>query len=297
MLTVEDLSKSYPGPVEALKSVTLELGRGAFGLLGPNGAGKTTLMRTLATLQLPDSGRVKLGELDLVANPHAARQRIGYLPQEMGCYPRVTAREMLDYLAALRGIGPKREREQLVARWLGRVNLTDDADRRIETYSGGMRQRFGIASAFLAAPDLVIIDEPTAGLDPTERRRFQCLLAEAAQDCVMMISSHIVEDIAGLCDEMAILSRGEVVLRGSPDELTREIEGRVWTKRSAYGELGALQEQRRVLSWRPEAGRLAVRVLAQGGQEAALRGEGFQPAGADLEDLYSLHANAHGSNY
>ncbi|MEN1680575.1 MAG: ATP-binding cassette domain-containing protein [Planctomycetota bacterium] len=196
---------------------------------------------------------------------------------------------MLNYLAALRGIGPARHRRQVVGRWLDRVNLADVAERRLETFSGGMRQRFGIAAAFLADPGLVIIDEPTAGLDPTERRRFQCLLAEAAEECVMIISSHIVEDISGLCQQMAVMASGQVVLTGSPGLLTRELAGRVWTKHAAYGELSNLQQTHRVLSWRPDQGRLSVRVLCDAGQSAALSDAGFEPAEGDLEDLYSLH--------
>ena len=291
MLEVDKLSKSYPGPVNALHAVNFQADSGIFGLLGPNGAGKTTLMRILATLQLPDSGNVTLGELNLIDNPHEVRQQIGYLPQDMGAYPRVSGREMLTYLAGLKGIGPAREREQLVEHQLHQVNLADVADRRLDTYSGGMRQRFGIAAAFLGEPKLVIIDEPTAGLDPTERRRFQCMLAEAAKECVMILSSHIVEDIAGLCQQMAIMSQGEIALQGSPQELTSSLAGKIWARQTTIEDLLSLRQRYKVLSWRPDSGKLAVRILADSHGSAALHSEGFTSCQPDLEDLYAYHTN------
>ena len=291
MLIIQDLTKSYPGPVEALRGVCLSLGHGIFGLLGPNGAGKSTLMRTLATLQAPDSGSVTLNGVDLLKNPRSARRRIGYLPQDLGAYPRVTAREMLTYLAGLRGIGPNQEREIIVARHLGQVDLLDVADQRLETYSGGMRQRFGIAAAFLGNPELVIVDEPTAGLDPTARRRFQCMLAEAAEGRVLILSSHIVEDIFGLCEQMGIMTDGDIAIEGNPHQLLQEIEGKIWTRCVTSSELAVFQRDYRVLSWRPDRGEIAVRVHAESEGFDLLEKDGFVPGQADLEDLYAMYAS------
>lgn len=284
MLQVRQLNKTYGRDIRALIDLSLEIGSGTYGLLGPNGAGKSTLMRTLATLQPPTSGSAKLDDIDLLAEPMRARQTIGYLPQDAGVYARVTAWEMLDYLASLRGIGPAKHRRGVVKRQLERVNLIDVAHRRLDTYSGGMRQRFGIASIFLTTPRLVIVDEPTAGLDPTERRRFQCMLAEAAEGCVLLLSSHIVEDIAGLCERMALLHEGRIRLEGDPRELTAELKGRVWSRVVPLAELGHWRDQAQLLSWRPERGRLVLRAYGEG-----LHEHGFEPASPDLEDLYNLH--------
>ncbi|MEM1330932.1 MAG: ATP-binding cassette domain-containing protein [Planctomycetota bacterium] len=285
MLSIRELSKTYGRRgVRALQSITLEIGNGMYGLLGPNGAGKSTLMRTLATLQAPSAGSVELDGVDLLKEPIRARKLIGYLPQDAGVYPRVTAREMLEYLATLRGIATARDRRLAIERQLDRVNLSDVADRRLDTFSGGMRQRFGIATIFLTRPRLVIVDEPTAGLDPTERRRFQCMLAEAAEGCVLLLSSHIVEDVAGLCTRMALLHRGELVLEGDPVSLVRELDGSVWSRRVELPELAAYQERFDLLSWRPEQGRLVLRAHGE-----ALGSEGFERCEPDLEDLYNLH--------
>ncbi|MFV0359989.1 ATP-binding cassette domain-containing protein [Tropicimonas sp.] len=281
MLTVRGVWKTYDGGIRALQDVSLDAGRGVFGLLGPNGAGKSSLMRTLATLQRPDSGSVSLDDTDLLADPFRARRRIGYLPQDMGVYPRVTAGEMPEYLAGLKGIGGKRRRQE-VSRLLEQVNLADLADRRLDTFSGGMRRRFGIATAFLGAPELVIVDEPTAGLDPSERRRFQFLLADAAQSCVLILSSHIVEDLAGLCTDMALMNRGRIVATGAPRKLVGKLDGRIWQRGAKFGELAALQSRHTVLSWRPSQGGLAVRVLSD-----ISPGPDFEPSDPDLEDLYA----------
>lgn len=281
MLIVRDVTKTYAGGIQALKGVSFTSGRGVFGLLGPNGAGKSSLMRTLAMLQRPDSGAIVLNGVDLLADPRTARRRIGYLPQDMGVYPRVSAAEMLDYLAGLKGIGAADRRRQ-VEELLERVNLAKVAGRRLDTYSGGMRRRFGIAAAFLGSPELVIVDEPTAGLDPLERRRFQLLLAEAARDCVLLLSSHIVEDLAGLCTDMALLDQGRIVLTGAPRDLVGALNGKVWQRAADFGQLADMQRELVLLSWRPHQGRLVVRVLAE-----ECPGEGFVPVEADLEDLYS----------
>ncbi|MEL6498436.1 MAG: ATP-binding cassette domain-containing protein [Planctomycetota bacterium] len=287
MLVVEGLSKTYArGGVQALDDVSLSIDNGMFGLLGPNGAGKSTLMRTLATLQLPTQGAARLDDVDLLSEPRLARKRIGYLPQDSGVYPRVTAWEMLDYLAGLRGIGPARERRELIGTQLERVNLADVAHRRLETFSGGMRQRFGIATVFLIKPRLVIVDEPTAGLDPTERRRFQTMLAEAAEGCVLLISSHIVEDVSGLCSNMALMDGGRVKLQGEPRSLVADLAGKVWSRRVAIGDLEAARAKYRLLSWRPDSGGLLLRAYGD-----SLADEGFKPAEPDLEDLYNLHVD------
>lgn len=281
MLIVEGITKTYGGGVEALKDVSLVAGDGVFGLLGPNGAGKSSLMRTLATLQRPDRGSIVLNGVDLLKDPQKARRRIGYLPQDMGVYPRVSAIEMLDYLAGLKGITAV-DRKRQIEDLLERVNLTAVAGRRLDTYSGGMRRRFGIAAAFLGRPELVIVDEPTAGLDPSERRRFQFLLAEAAQDCVLILSSHIVEDLAGLCQDMALLNRGQIVMTGIPRDLVATLRGKVWQRATGFAQLAAMQRDFVLLSWRPHQGELVVRVLAE-----ECPGDGFVPVDADLEDLYS----------
>ncbi|MEM7577756.1 MAG: ATP-binding cassette domain-containing protein [Planctomycetota bacterium] len=289
MLTIRNLRKTYGNGIEALRDLSLDVPTGTFGLLGPNGAGKSTLMRTLATLQTPTSGGATLDDIDLLNEPMQARRVIGYLPQDAGVYPRVTAREMLDYLASMRGVGPARERRKLVQTQLERVNLADAADRRLDTFSGGMRQRFGIATVFLTPPRLVIVDEPTAGLDPTERRRFQCLLAEAAEGCVLLLSSHIVEDIAGLCEQMALLDGGALKLEGDPEALVAELRGKVWQKTVALSELDRWRSEATLLAWRPHRGRLVLRAYGE-----ALGGLGFESTEPDLEDLYSLHTGSGG---
>ncbi|MEM8680004.1 MAG: ABC transporter ATP-binding protein [Planctomycetota bacterium] len=291
MLQIESLTKTYPGPINAMADVTMQLTPGLFGLLGPNGAGKTTLMRTLATLQLPDSGSARLDDIDLVREPHRARQLIGYLPQEMGVYPRVTAREMLEYLAGLKGIKGRSERRMHVVAQLEKVNLGDVADQRLDTYSGGMRQRFGIAAALLGNPRLVIVDEPTAGLDPSERRRFQLLLTESAKHCILLLSSHIVEDISGLCDAMALMHQGHIIASGHPDDLVDTLTGKVWQFETELEALGDCQRAHRVLSWQPRRGRLVVRVFSD---DPPLIGDDASSVRVDatLEDFYAFQIQA-----
>ncbi|MEM8570004.1 MAG: ABC transporter ATP-binding protein [Pseudomonadota bacterium] len=283
MLEVEGVSKTYSGGVAALQDIALTVEKGVFGLLGANGAGKSTLMRTLATLQEPDQGEIRLDGRDLLSDPQVARRRIGYLPQDMGVYPRVTAFEMLDFLAGLKGL-KRKERRRQVADLLEQVNLVAVADRRLDTYSGGMRRRFGIAAAFLGAPELVIVDEPTAGLDPSERRRFQLLLAEASQDCILILSSHIVEDLAGLCNNLALMKEGRIVASGAPSTLVDALSGKIWHKNVSFNELPRFQNEYNTLSWRPQDGSLTVRVFSE-----QPPGDAFEPAVADLEDLYAAH--------
>lgn len=278
VLQVHNLSKTYTGGVQALTDVSLDIGSGIFGLLGRNGAGKTTLMRTLATLQQPDQGKIQLDDIDLLDDPQSGRHQIGYLPQDMGVYPLMSAYESLAYFAGLKGLAGSAD----VMQALDEVNLADVADQRLDTFSGGMRRRFGIAVAFLGKPKLVIVDEPTAGLDPFERRRFQHLLTRAAQDCVLILSSHIVEDVENLATQMAILNAGRIIATGTPETLISELVDRVWTREIGFDELDRWQSSANLLSWRPRYGGHQIRVLAD-----SAPGPGFTAVAPDLEDLYA----------
>ncbi len=228
MLDLRDLDKTYPNGVHALQQLSLRVGNGIFGLLGPNGAGKSSLLRTIATLQTPDRGSVHLDGQDLLADPAAARVRIGYLPQDFGLYPQVSAESLLDQFALYKGIVDRTQRRQRVADCLAQVNLSGQARQALGGFSGGMRQRFGIAQALLASPRLLIVDEPTAGLDPAERIRLQNLLSELAADRIVLLSTHIVEDVQALCADIAVMCAGRIVCRGAPDELTEQLRGHVW---------------------------------------------------------------------
>jgi ABC-2 type transport system ATP-binding protein len=281
MLDIRDLSKTYANGVQALKNVSLQIPTGMFGLLGPNGAGKSSLMRTIATLQDPDSGTIQLDGLDVLANKPAARRLLGYLPQEFGLYPRVSAETMLDHFAVLKGVVGRGERKSLVEALLQQVNLWDVRKRKLGTYSGGMRQRFGIAQALIGAPKLIIVDEPTAGLDPEERNRFLNLLAEIGENVVVILSTHIVEDVTDLCPRMAIISQGRVLLSGRPAEALQALEGRVWRKAIAHSAIEAYKTRFIVLSTRLSGGNTIIHVLADGLPE-----EGFAAVAPDLEDVY-----------
>lgn len=281
MLEIRDLSKTYANGVQALRNVSLQIPTGMFGLLGPNGAGKSSLMRTIATLQDPDSGSIQLDGLDVLANKPAARRLLGYLPQEFGLYPKVSAEAMLDHFAVLKGVVAGGERKALVEALLQQVNLWDVRKRKLGTYSGGMRQRFGIAQALIGSPKLIIVDEPTAGLDPEERNRFLNLLAEIGENVVVILSTHIVEDVTDLCPRMAIISQGRVLLSGQPAEALRALEGRVWRKAIAHSDIEACKSQFVVLSTRLSGGKTIIHVLADGQPE-----EGFTAVAPDLEDVY-----------
>lgn len=281
MLAIRDLSKTYPNGVRALRGVSLDIPRGMFGLLGPNGAGKSSLMRTIATLQDPDSGRITLDGQDLLADKPATRRLLGYLPQEFGVYPKVTAEAMLEHFAVLKGITARGPRQELVQTLLRQVNLWDVRKRRLGTFSGGMRQRFGIAQALIGEPRLVIVDEPTAGLDPEERNRFLNLLAEIGERCVVILSTHIVEDVTDLCPRMAILGQGQVLLAGEPLEAIASLEGRVWRRTIDKSELDGYRARLTILSTRLLAGRTQIHVLADHSP-----GEGFVAVAPDLEDVY-----------
>ena len=280
MLTIEHLSKRYGNGTQALSDVSLSIGPGMFGLLGPNGAGKSTLMRTIATLQSADSGSVRLGDIDVLREPERVRRLLGYLPQEFGVYPRVSAEELLEHFAVLKGIGNARERKAEVAALLQRTNLYDSRKKNLGTFSGGMKQRFGIAQALLGKPQLVIVDEPTAGLDPEERVRFHNLLADIGNDVIVILSTHIVEDVSDLCTEMAIIDKGQVRLSGAPSAQMARLTGRLWQKIVSKEEAAALATTLPVISTRLFAGKTRVRVVADGAPP------GFESCPIELEDVY-----------
>lgn len=281
MLSITGLSKTYSNGVRALDDVSLTVGSGLFGLLGPNGAGKSTLMRTIAGLQPPDGGAIEFDGVDVLADPQALRRKLGYLPQDFGVYPGVSAAALLDHIAVLKGITNGRERAEQVSSLLHLTNLYAVRRKAVSTFSGGMRQRFGIAQALLGDPRLVIVDEPTAGLDPEERNRFHNLLSELGENAVVILSTHIVEDVRDLCPRMAILAGGRVVREGEPERLVRELEGRLWRKTVARGEIDALRSDLAVVSTRLFAGATQVHVLAD-----ARPGPGFEPFEPALEDVY-----------
>jgi ABC-2 type transport system ATP-binding protein len=280
-LVIDSLSKTYPNGVQALKNVSLQIPSGMFGLLGPNGAGKSTLMRTIATLQEPDSGSIRFGSIDVLKQKDAVRRTLGYLPQEFGVYPKVTAAEMLDHLAVLKGIVDPRERKVTVEALLKRTNLYEVRQRKLGTFSGGMKQRFGIAQTLLGSPSLIIVDEPTAGLDPTERLRFNNMLSEIGENVVVILSTHIVEDVSDLCSRMAIIASGQVLLTGDPQTTIESLRGRVWKKFVEREQLPDYEKECLVISTRLVAGRTAIHVVAPERPDAS-----FQEVPPDLEAVY-----------
>ncbi|WBA41707.1 ABC transporter ATP-binding protein [Hymenobacter canadensis] len=280
-LTISNLTKTYPNGTQALKGVTLTIPNGMFGLLGPNGAGKSSLMRTIATLQDADTGSIWLDDIDVLRDKEAVRRVLGYLPQEFGVYPRVSAEELLDHFAVLKGIGNSKERKETVAALLQQTNLYEVRKKHVGGYSGGMKQRFGIAQALLGNPRLIIVDEPTAGLDPAERNRFHNLLSEIGENRVVILSTHIVSDVSDLCRSMAIINKGEVLLTGDPLSVMNELKGKVWKKLVEKAELPALQAAHTVISSRLFAGKTVVHVLADSAPDS-----GFEAVQPDLEDVY-----------
>jgi ABC-2 type transport system ATP-binding protein len=280
-LEIRELSKRYSNGVQALDRVTLTIPQGMYGLLGPNGAGKSTLMRTVATLQEADSGEVRFGDIDVLKEPDRLRRVLGYLPQEFGVYPRTSATELLNHFAVLKGIGSSSLRKEVVEGLLHRVNLYEHRKKAVSSYSGGMRQRFGIAQALLGDPKLLIVDEPTAGLDPGERNRFYNLLAELGESIVVILSTHIVQDVKELCTQMAILDRGQLLYSGSPEEGESRLAGKIWSRSMSKGELDRIQQTHRVVSSKLVAGRPLVHVYSD--QDP---GEGFAQVEPDLEDLF-----------
>jgi len=287
MLQIDELTHVYPNGVKALDNVSLSIPFGMYGLLGPNGAGKSTLMRSLATLQTPTSGLIRFDDIDVIKNPEALRRVLGYLPQDFGVYPRVSAYDMLNHMAVLKGLSNAKARKAEVERLLDQTNLYGVRNKALAGFSGGMRQRFGIAQALLGGPRLIIVDEPTAGLDPEERNRFLNLLAEIGEHVVIILSTHIVEDVADLCPQMAIIAQGRIVKTGAPAALMQALEGRIWTKTVDKADLGDLRENFEVISTRLFAGRTVVHVLSERDP-----GGGFAPHRGGLEDVYfsALHA-------
>lgn len=292
MLTISDLTHVYPNGTRALDSVSLTVPRGMFGLLGPNGAGKSTLMRTIATLQIPTGGGITFDDgsspIDVLQAPAALRARLGYLPQDFGVYPRVSAYEMLDHLAVLKGIGAAGARRETVEALLAQVNLWDVRRQAVAGFSGGMRQRFGIAQALIGNPRLIVVDEPTAGLDPEERNRFNNLLAEIGEQVVVILSTHIVDDVADLCQRMAIIAGGRIVGQGRPADLLQALAGRVWARTVPREDLARYRGEYQVISSRLRAGATLIHVLGD-----TRPGEGFEAVGAGLEDVYFATLSEH----
>ncbi len=280
-LHIRGVSKTYPNGVQALKDVSLTIPSGMYGLLGPNGAGKSTLMRILATLQEPDEGSIRLGDIDVVNQKDAVRETLGYLPQEFGVYPKVSAEELLDHFALLKGIAERRARKEVVESLLRQTNLWEVRKQRLGGYSGGMKQRFGVAVALLGNPKLLIVDEPTAGLDPAERVRFLNLLSEIGENSVVLLSTHIVEDVSELCTRMAIIDRGEILIEAEPLRAVNDLRGRIWRRVMSKAELPALEREHAVISTKLLAGRTVARVHSD-----TAPGPGFEPAEPDLADVY-----------
>jgi ABC-2 type transport system ATP-binding protein len=292
LLSIRDLTKTYSGGVRALRGISLEIPQGMFGLLGPNGAGKSTLMKILATLLDPDSGTASLDGLDLMTNKDATRRMLGYLPQEFGVYPKMSAMDMLNHLAVMKGIVKSSERKEVVAALLNQTNLWDVRKKALGGFSGGMKQRFGIAQALLANPKLIIVDEPTAGLDPAERNRFLNLLSSIGRNVVVILSTHIVEDVRELCSRMAIISSGELLLEGVPAQTIDVLKGRIWTKVVATdAEREAIEKTFHVVSAHLMGGLHEVRVYSE-----TSPGDGFVAAETDLEDVYFFNLTKHQKN-
>jgi len=288
MLNIKDLQKTYPSGVQALKGVSLDIAPGMFGLLGPNGAGKTTLMKILATLLEPDIGAAEMDGLDLIADKPQTRRILGYLPQDFGLYPTLTAAQMLDYFAKLKGVTGKKERRALVDALLEKVNLSAERNRRLGGFSGGMRQRVGIAQALIGNPELLIVDEPTAGLDPEERARLHNLLAESAgENTVVLLSTHIVSDVSNLCNRFAVIRRGEIVAATSTEAALNQLDGRVWEAAVPREQVGYLQANGKVISKQMAGGSIRVRMLSENGKPA----EPFAAVTATLEDFYFTTVN------
>lgn len=291
-LTITGLSKTYPNGVKALKNLSLTIGNNMFGLLGPNGAGKSTLMRTVATLQEPDEGSITLDGIDVLKQKNEIRKVLGYLPQEFGVYPKMSASDMLSHLAILKGITSASERKEMVDALLQQTNLWDARKKSLSTYSGGMKQRFGIAQALLANPKLIIVDEPTAGLDPAERNRFLNLLSSIGRSVTVILSTHIVDDVRELCSRMAIIASGEVLHEGSPADALTALQGKIWSKVvKTDDELRAIESQMNVISTHLVGGLHEIRVFADSNP-----GDGFKPVDSGLEDVYFLSLTRHARN-
>lgn len=281
MLTIEKLSKTYSNGVKALDNVNLTLGKGMFGLLGPNGAGKSSLMRTIATLQQQDSGSIIFDGFDTMTQPHEIRSRLGYLPQDFDVYPRISAYDLLDHIAVLKGLTEKKMRKESVEGLLAQTNLWEVQKKAVSTFSGGMRQRFGIAQALLADPQLIIVDEPTAGLDPEERNRFHNLLSDIGENKVVILSTHIVDDVEELCSQLAVLAGGRILTAGTPAELVESLTGRVWSKMIDKQDLTEHQQHFNIISTHLKAGQTVIHAISDEQPD-----DSFQPLSANLEDVY-----------
>ena len=285
-LSIKNVSKTYSNNVEALKDVTLEVGNGMFGLLGPNGAGKSTLMRTIAGLQELDSGSITVGDIDVSKHKHELRKVLGYLPQEFGLYPKVNALELFDHLATMKGITDSKKRDELTKSLLSQTNLWKYRNRKLGTFSGGMKQRFGIAQALIGEPKLIIVDEPTAGLDPTERNRFHNLLSAIGENVIVILSTHIVEDVSDLCSKMAIIKDGKVMLVGEPLTLVKDLKAQVWTGLVTKKDFKNVKNDHQVISSKLSMGKVQIRVLSD--QEPI---DGFKQVDPEIEDLYFATIN------
>jgi ABC-2 type transport system ATP-binding protein len=291
-VTISGLSKTYPNGVKALKNINLSIGNNMFGLVGPNGAGKSTLMRTVATLQDPDSGSVRLDGLDVLAQKNEVRKVLGYLPQEFGVYPRMSALDLLQHLAVMKGITSSKERNEMVDALLHQTNLWEVRKKALGTFSGGMKQRFGIAQALIGNPRLIIVDEPTAGLDPTERNRFLNLLSSIGREVTVILSTHIVDDVRELCPRMAIIANGEVLLEGVPAESLAALQGKIWSKVvNSDDEVRALESEMHIISTHLVGGQHEIRVYSDSSP-----GDGFRAVDSELEDVYFLNLSRQGKN-
>ena len=285
-LTIQNISKTYPNGVEALKNVNLKIGNGMFGLLGPNGAGKSTLMRTIAALQDSDEGSIKVGDIDVSKDKQALREILGYLPQEFGVYPKISCVDLLDHMAVMKGITDSNKRKEVVESLLHQTNLWEAKDQKLGTYSGGMKQRFGIAQALIGDPKLIIVDEPTAGLDPMERNRFHNLLSEIGENVIVILSTHIVDDVSDLCNDMAIILNGEVRMVGEPIQLIKSLNGKVWKGIVEKSELSNIENENEVISSRLYLGKVQVRIFSESPMQ-----NGFESVSPEIEDLYFATIN------
>jgi ABC-type multidrug transport system ATPase subunit len=285
-LTIQNISKTYPNGIEALKNVNLKIGNGMFGLLGPNGAGKSTLMRTIAALQDSDEGTITVGDIDVSKDKQSLREILGYLPQEFGVYPKISANDLLDHLAVMKGITDTKQRKEVVESLLYQTNLWEAKDQKLGTYSGGMKQRFGIAQALIGDPKLIIVDEPTAGLDPMERNRFHNLLSEIGENVIVILSTHIVDDVSDLCNNMAIILNGEVHLVGEPIQLIKTLDQKVWKGLIEKSDLVEIEKENDVISSRLYLGKVQVRIFSESPMQ-----NGFESVNPEIEDLYFATIN------
>ena len=285
-LTIQNISKTYPNGVEALKNVSLKIGNGMFGLLGPNGAGKSTLMRTIAALQDIYKGTITVGDIDVSKDKQSLREILGYLPQEFGVYPKISANDLLDHMAVMKGITDTKQRKEVVESLLHQTNLWEAKDQKLGTYSGGMKQRFGIAQALIGDPKLIIVDEPTAGLDPMERNRFHNLLSEIGENVIVILSTHIVDDVSDLCNNMAIILNGEVHLVGEPIQLIKKLDQKVWKGLIQKSDLVEIEKDNDVISSRLYMGKVQVRIFSESPMQ-----NGFESVSPEIEDLYFATIN------